>query len=96
MKPLEIVREDYGKRGLPAIHSRLPDGPNIEYDDGQVYFQTRISDVENHFPESWQEHREPDTLDWGTKMFKTFPEHFRNMESPRPYRETSDEKRHGQ
>lgn len=96
MKPLEHVRDNYGKRGLPAVHSRLPDGPNVEYNDGQAYYQDRVYRVEREGREQWQEGIFPDNMDWGTIMFKNYAYHFRKEDCYRPYEEITPEKRHGQ
>lgn len=96
MKPLEEVRDNYSKRGLPAIHSRLPDGPNIEYDNGEAYYQDRVYRAECQGREQWQDGQIPDKMDWGTIMFKNYSYHFRNTECYRPYEEITPEKRNGQ
>lgn len=99
MKPFETPRSDYGKCGIPAIHSRLPDGPNIEYDDGADYLQTIVADVECDRPEQFQiyeQARREDSLDWGTINLKVFHEVFRSEDNCEYPHFISDEKRHGE
>lgn len=99
MKPCETPRTDYGKCGIPAIHSRLPDGPNVEYDDGADYLQTIVRDVEcRRWEEAqiYEDARKNDSLDWGSIYLKSFHEVFRSEDNCEYPQFVSDEKRHGE
>lgn len=78
------MREHSFKEGIPAEHSRLPDGPNPEYDDGGPYLQELVFLAEYDTRETQYGNRTEDPLDWGGVHLRAFGDHYREKRGHHP------------
>lgn len=90
------MRDSSHKLGIPAIHSRLPDGPNLEYDDGQAYIQELVFQAEYDFGELCHGNRNRDGLDWSNRFMHLYGDLYRTESGWEAEEKLRDHKRMGE
>lgn len=96
MDPERTPRDEYTKCGLPATHSKIPDGGNPEFIENMGWVDSRVYTAEADKSEEYQPEREADKLDWSKLYLNTFSHHYRSAEGPGHKQDILNHKRHGE